>query len=87
MLSKSRKLNEALNQQQIEEIKESHKKAMKKLLSGSKLDSSQQDAMMQELTENMKRMEDQVKEQREQKVDKVKVCPDFVYTHSYSKCT
>ena len=68
------KLNEALNQQQIEEIKESHKGAMKKLLSTSKLDPSQQDAMMQEFTENMKQIEDQVKVQNEQKIDEVKVC-------------
>ena len=68
------KLNEALNQQQIEEIKESHKGAMKKLLSTSKLDPSQQDAMMQEFTENMKQIENQVKVQNEQKIDEVKVC-------------
>ena len=78
------KLNEALNQQQIEEIKESHKEAMKKLLSASKLDPSQQDAAMQELTESMKRMEDQVWEQRGQKVDEVKVCQNSVCTHSHS---
>ena len=68
------KLNEALNQQQIEEIKESHEEAMKKLLSASKLDPSQQAAVMQEFTENMKKIEDQVREQKEQKIDEVKVC-------------
>ena len=67
------KINEALNQQQIEEIKESHKEAMKKLLSESKLDPSQQDAIMQEYTENMRKIEDQVKDQKQQKMDEVKV--------------
>ena len=70
------KLNESLNQQQIEEIKESHKEAMNYLLSTSKLDPAQQDTVMQEFTENMKQIEDQVREQKEQKIDEVKVCLD-----------
>ena len=68
------KLNEALNQQQIEEVKESHKEAMKKLMSESKLDPSQQDVTMQEFCENMKKIEDQVKEKKQRKIDEVKVC-------------
>ena len=79
------KLNEALNQQQIKEIKESHKGAMKKLLSTSKLDPSQQDAMMQEFTENMKQIEDQVKEQKERKIDEVKVCFRLTYLPIHSQ--
>ena len=71
------KLNGAINQQHIEEIKEGHKEAMKKLLSASKLDPSQQDAMMEEFTQNMKQIEDQVREQKQQKIDDVKVCLGF----------
>lgn len=77
------KLNEALNQQQIEEIKDSQKEAMKKLLSESKLDPSQQDAVMQEFTENMKRIEDQVKEGKQQKIDEVKVCLVFYWLSNH----
>ena len=67
------KLNEALNQQQIQEIKESHKEAMKKLLSTSGLDPSQQDAVMQEFVETMERIEDQVKDQKDHKISETKV--------------
>lgn len=68
------KLNESLNQQQIEEVKESHREAMKKLISESKLDPSQQDAAMQEFCDDMKKIEDQVKEKKQRKIDEVKVC-------------
>ena len=67
------KINEALNQQQIQEIKESHKEAMKKLLSTSGLDPSQQDAVMQEFVETMERIEDQVKDQKDHKISETKV--------------
>ena len=67
------KLNEALNQQQIQEIKESHKEAMKKLLSTSGLDPSQQDAVMQEFVEGMDRIEDQVKDQKDHRIGETKV--------------
>jgi len=73
-VQQEQKLNEALNKQQIEEIKESHKEAMKKLLSESKLDPSQQDAVMQEFTESMRKLEDQAAGQKQQKIDEVKVC-------------
>jgi len=67
------KLNEALNQQQIEEIKESHKEAMKKLLSTSGLDPSQQDAVMQEFVEGMDRIVDEVKDQKDHRIGETKV--------------
>ena len=81
------KLNESLNQQQIEEIKENNKEAMKKLLSTSKLDPAQQDAVMQEFTENIKQIEDQVRGQKEQKIDEVKVSFRLtVRLHAWLSC-
>jgi len=67
------KLNEALHQQQIQEIKESHKEAMRKLLSTSGLDPSQQDAVMQEFVESMERIEDQVRDQKDHRISETKV--------------
>jgi len=75
------KLNEALNQLQIQEIKASHKEVMKKLLSASGLDPSQQDAVMQEFVESMERVEDQVRDQKDHKISETKVLIALINRH------